>query len=513
MKNEIVDKAKEWLSNQFDSETKNRIEHLITHDFSLLEDCFYKSLDFGTGGMRGKMGVGTNRVNKYTIGLATQGLAKYLKQNSEGELHVAIAHDSRNNSSYFAEVAASVLSANGINAHLFKELRPTPVLSFAVRELHCNAGIVITASHNPKEYNGYKVYWNDGAQIVAPHDKKIINEVRNTSISEIKFSTNNSLIHTISESLDERYKELVNSLAQTGFAAQKKELKIVYTSLHGTGITMIPDVLENAGFSNVILEAEQAKPSGDFPTVLSPNPEEASALKNAIELAEEEHADLVLGTDPDADRVGIVARNKTGELVLLNGNQACALLVYFRLESLKNANRIPNNGFVAKTIVTSDIIINMAKHYGVNFYETLTGFKFIAGVIGERPNEVFLGGGEESYGYLVGDFVRDKDAVISALILSECAAWAKSKNQTLVDILDEIYLKFGHFRERLISVVREGKSGAEEISAIMENFRSNAPKTIAGSKVVKVADFLKGELTDLMLKTTSKTNLPSSNVF
>ena len=512
MKNEIVDKAKEWLSNQFDSETKNRIEHLITHDFSLLEDCFYKSLDFGTGGMRGKMGVGTNRVNKYTIGLATQGLAKYLKQNSEGELHVAIAHDSRNNSSYFAEVAASVLSANGINAHLFKELRPTPVLSFAVRELHCNAGIVITASHNPKEYNGYKVYWNDGAQIVAPHDKKIINEVRNTSISEIKFSTNNSLIHTISESLDERYKELVNSLAQTGFAAQKKELKIVYTSLHGTGITMIPDVLENAGFSNVILEAEQAKPSGDFPTVLSPNPEEASALKNAIELAEEEHADLVLGTDPDADRVGIVARNKTGELVLLNGNQACALLVYFRLESLKNANRIPNNGFVAKTIVTSDIIINMAKHYGVNFYETLTGFKFIAGVIGERPNEVFLGGGEESYGYLVGDFVRDKDAVISALILSECAAWAKSKNQTLVDILDEIYLKFGHFRERLISVVREGKSGAEEISAIMENFRSNAPKTIAGSKVVKVADFLKGELTDLMLKTTSKTNLPSSNV-
>ncbi len=516
MSPEIITKATKWLSGPFDLETRTEVKRLMQTDPNMLTECFYTDLEFGTGGMRGKMGVGTNRINKYTIGQATQGLANYMKKQfpRATDMSAVIAHDSRNNSPFFSQVCADVLSANGIKAHLFSDLRPTPELSFAVRELGCNAGIVITASHNPKEYNGYKVYWDDGAQIIAPHDTGIISEVRAIeSVEEVNFSANSDLIETLDDTIDRKYLAKVQSLSVDGFKEEKKKLKIVFTSLHGTGITMVPQVLKNAGFENVILEETQAIPSGDFPSVESPNPEERSALRMAIELAEKEDGDLVLGTDPDADRVGMVARNSSGELTLINGNQACALIVYYRLEQMKTAGTIPANGFIAKTVVTSDLISNMAKAYGVKLYETLTGFKWIASVIREQEGkEIFLGGGEESYGYLVGDFVRDKDAVISSLVLSECAAWTASKGKTLIDILDEIYLKFGHFRERLISVVREGKSGKEEIQAMMDGFRTNPPATLIGSKVVSITDILNGTVTDKVTGSSKVLGLPSSNV-
>ena len=516
MSAEIITKATKWLSESFDLETRTEVKRLMHADPNMLIECFYTDLEFGTGGMRGKMGVGTNRINKYTIGQATQGLANYMKKQfpDANDMSVVIAHDSRNNSPFFSQVCADVLSANGIKAYLFSDLRPTPELSFAVRELGCNAGIVITASHNPKEYNGYKVYWNDGAQIVAPHDTGIISEVRAIeSVEEVSFSSNSDLIETLDDTIDRKYLAKVQSLSVDAFKEEKKNLKIVFTSLHGTGITMVPQVLKNAGFENVILEETQAIPSGDFPSVESPNPEERSALRMAMELAEKEGGDLVLGTDPDADRVGLVARNSSGELTLINGNQACALIVYYRLEQMKTAGTIPANGFIAKTVVTSDLISNMAKAYGVKLYETLTGFKWIASVIREQEGkEVFLGGGEESYGYLVGDFVRDKDAVISSLVLSECAAWAASKGKTLIGILDEIYLRFGHFRERLISVVREGKSGKEEIQAMMDGFRTNPPAALMGSKVISITDILNGTVTDKVTGNFTDLGLPSSNV-
>ncbi|MFT5009495.1 MAG: phosphoglucomutase [Saprospiraceae bacterium] len=516
MSAEIITKATKWLSESFDLETRTEVKRLMHADPNMLIECFYTDLEFGTGGMRGKMGVGTNRINKYTIGQATQGLANYMKKQfpDANDMSVVIAHDSRNNSPFFSQVCADVLSANGIKAYLFSDLRPTPELSFAVRELGCNAGIVITASHNPKEYNGYKVYWDDGAQIVAPHDTGIISEVRAIeSVEEVSFSSNSDLIETLDDTIDRKYLAKVQSLSVDAFKEEKKNLKIVFTSLHGTGITMVPQVLKNAGFENVILEETQAIPSGDFPSVESPNPEERSALRMAMEMAEKEDADLVLGTDPDADRVGLVARNSSGELTLINGNQACALIVYYRLEQMKTAGTIPANGFIAKTVVTSDLISNMAKAYGVKLYETLTGFKWIASVIREKEGkEVFLGGGEESYGYLVGDFVRDKDAVISSLVLSECAAWAASKGKTLIGILDEIYLRFGHFRERLISVVREGKSGKEEIQAMMDGFRTNPPAALLGSKVVSITDILNGTVTDKVTGNSTDLGLPSSNV-
>ena len=516
MSAEVITKATKWLSESFDLETRAEVKRLMNADPNMLVECFYTDLEFGTGGMRGKMGVGTNRINKYTIGQATQGLANYMKKQfpDANDMSVVIAHDSRNNSPFFSQVCADVLSANGIKAYLFSDLRPTPELSFAVRELGCNAGIVITASHNPKEYNGYKVYWDDGAQIIAPHDTGIISEVRAIeSVEEVNFSANSDLIETLDDTIDRKYLAKVQSLSVYGFKEEKKKLKIVFTSLHGTGITMVPQVLKNAGFENVILEETQAIPSGDFPSVESPNPEERSALRMAMELAEKEDGDLVLGTDPDADRVGMVARNSSGELTLINGNQACALIVYYRLEQMKTAGTIPANGFIAKTVVTSDLISNMAKAYGVKLYETLTGFKWIASVIREQEGkEIFLGGGEESYGYLVGDFVRDKDAVISSLVLSECAAWAASKGKTLIDILDEIYLKFGHFRERLISVVREGKSGKEEIQAMMDGFRTNPPTVLMESKVVSITDILNGTVTDKVTGSSKVLGLPSSNV-
>ena len=516
MSAEIITKATKWLSESFDLETRTEVKRLMHADPNMLIECFYTDLEFGTGGMRGKMGVGTNRINKYTIGQATQGLANYMKKQfpDANDMSVVIAHDSRNNSPFFSQVCADVLSANGIKAYLFSDLRPTPELSYAVRELGCNAGIVITASHNPKEYNGYKVYWDDGAQIVAPHDTGIISEVRAIeSVEEVSFSSNSDLIETLDDTIDRKYLAKVQSLSVDAFKEEKKNLKIVFTSLHGTGITMVPQVLKNAGFENVILEETQAIPSGDFPSVESPNPEERSALRMAMELAEKEDGDLVLGTDPDADRVGLVARNSSGELTLINGNQACALIVYYRLEQMKTAGTIPANGFIAKTVVTSDLISNMAKAYGVKLYETLTGFKWIASVIREQEGkEVFLGGGEESYGYLVGDFVRDKDAVISSLVLSECAAWAASKGKTLIGILDEIYLRFGHFRERLISVVREGKSGKEEIQAMMDGFRTNPPAALLGSKVVSITDILNGTVTDKVTGNSADLGLPSSNV-
>ena len=516
MSAEVITKATKWLSESFDLETRAEVKRLMDADPNMLVECFYTDLEFGTGGMRGKMGVGTNRINKYTIGQATQGLANYMKKQfpDANDMSVVIAHDSRNNSPFFSQVCADVLSANGIKAYLFSDLRPTPELSFAVRELGCNAGIVITASHNPKEYNGYKVYWDDGAQIIAPHDTGIISEVRAIeSVEEVNFSANSDLIETLDDTIDRKYLAKVQSLSVDGFKEEKKKLKIVFTSLHGTGITMVPQVLKNAGFENVILEETQAIPSGDFPSVESPNPEERSALRMAMELAEKEDGDLVLGTDPDADRVGMVARNSSGELTLINGNQACALIVYYRLEQMKTAGTIPANGFIAKTVVTSDLISNMAKAYGVKLYETLTGFKWIASVIREQEGkEIFLGGGEESYGYLVGDFVRDKDAVISSLVLSECAAWAASKGKTLIDILDEIYLKFGHFRERLISVVREGKSGKEEIQAMMDGFRTNPPTVLMESKVVSITDILNGTVTDKVTGSSKVLGLPSSNV-
>ncbi|MEY2970987.1 MAG: hypothetical protein RLZZ599_1360, partial [Bacteroidota bacterium] len=485
-----------WTSELFDTETRAAAQAMLDAGGDALIEPFYKDLDFGTGGMRGIMGVGTNRINPYTLGLATQGLAAYAKAHFEGKsLKAAIAYDSRNNSKAFARKVAEVLSANGVYTYLFEDLRPTPELSFSVRELGCDFGIVLTASHNPKEYNGYKVYWNDGGQLVPPHDKAVIEKVRATSFQDIRWDAIEALIETVGIELDEKYTDMIAGLSLSN--AGKNDLNIVFTALHGTSLVSVPPALAKAGFTNVQLVEAQSTPDGNFPTVASPNPEESAALAMAVAQAEATGADLVIGCDPDTDRVGIAANDGTGKMQLLNGNDTAALLVHYILDAYKENGTLPPNGFTAATVVTTDLIADISAAYGVPCYRCLTGFKWIADIINHKPAEQFLVGGEESYGYLIGDAVRDKDAVASAVMIAEMAANAKAKGRTVLEQLEAIHREFGQYQERLISITKKGRSGAQEIADMMTALRNNPPKTLAGSPVIIAIDHSNSTQTDL----------------
>jgi phosphomannomutase len=510
----ILARVNQWLTPFFDPKTQHEIKEMIANDPEGLEDSFYKNLEFGTGGMRGIMGLGDNRINKYTLGKNTQGLSNYLKkQFPNKEISVAIAHDCRHHSKEFAKIVANVFSANGIKVYLFSELRPTPELSFAVKYLGCQAGIVLTASHNPPEYNGYKVYWEDGGQLVPPQDGEIIEEINSLHYEDIQFEAYENLIHYIDSEVDSAFAEA--SIAHGTFntpQSAKDRLKIVFTSIHGTSITMVPKVLEQAGYKNVFIVEEQAKPNGDFPTVKSPNPEEPEALKMALELAERENADIVIGTDPDCDRLGIAVRNAQNEMVLLNGNQTMVLMTFFLLEQWQKAGKLTGNQFVASTVVSTPMVEKIAAHFKVQYLEGLTGFKWIAKMIKDHPELEFIGGGEESFGYLVGDFVRDKDAVTATLLACEIAAQKKHDGSSMFQYLNEIYATFGNYREHLISLTKKGKRGAAEISAMMKMLRENPFKEIAGSKVVRMDDVQKSETINFETSQTSALNLPKSNV-
>ncbi|GAB3561078.1 phospho-sugar mutase [Spirosoma luteolum] len=512
----------QWLSGPYDADTKAAIQTLIDEgNTTELTDSFYRDLEFGTGGLRGVLGVGSNRMNRYTVGAATQGLSNYINAAfPDQDVSVAIAHDSRRMSPEFARLVADIFSANGIKVYLFSSLRPTPELSFAIRQLGCQSGIVVTASHNPPEYNGYKVYWNDGGQVVSPHDKAIIGEVNKiTSISDIKFEGVPERIQLIDEEIDAPYIERIKSNAVNPDVIRRQaNLNIVYTPIHGTGITLVPRALEALGFTNVHIVEQQATPDGNFPTVKSPNPEERAAMQLALDLANSLDADLVMATDPDADRVGAGARNHHGEFELLNGNQMASLIIYYLLNAWKDAGKLTGKEFVAKTIVTTDLIDAMCKRYDVNCYNTLTGFKYIAEVIRElEGNEQFIGGGEESYGYLIGDFVRDKDAVASCAMIAELTAYAKDKGLSLFDMLMAMYQENGFYYESLVSITKKGKSGAEEIQQMMADFRANPPQSIAGSRVVRVDDYKALTRLDAVSGQTSaieagKMGVESSNV-
>ncbi|MBQ5404900.1 MAG: phospho-sugar mutase [Bacteroidales bacterium] len=512
---QIIERAKEWLSDKFDEETKNQVKNLLENNEKELVECFYKNLEFGTGGMRGIMGVGTNRMNVYTVGMATQGLANYLNKTFQGqEIKVAIAHDSRNNSALFAKTCADIFSANGIKAYLFNSLRPVPELSFAVRQLGCKSGVMITASHNPKEYNGYKAYWSDGAQVVAPHDKNIVDEASKVKVSDVKFKGNPSLIETLDEEFDKIYLERIKGLTLSQEDINKhKDIKIVYTPIHGSGVRLVPEILKMKGFENISVVQEQCTPDGNFPTVISPNPENAEALTLAIKLANEKGADLVMATDPDADRVGIAVRNNNNEFVLMNGNQTAAILTYYLLTKWKENGKLDGNQYIVKTIVTTELLKAMADKFGVKCYDVLTGFKFIADVI--RNNEgktTFIGGGEESYGYLAGEFVRDKDAVNACSLIAEAAAWAAEKGKTMYQLLLDIYSQYGYYRESLVNVVKEGKSGAEEIQKMMDDYRNDPPAVINDSNVVMIKDYLTQKASNILDGTDENIDLPKSNV-
>lgn len=506
-----------WMNSNIDSEHKKNLEQLIADsNVKELNESFYRDLEFGTGGLRGIMGTGTNRMNKYTVGMATQGLANYIKQSFPNEkCSVAIAHDSRNNSDVFAKITADIFSANGIEVYLFDSLRPTPELSFAIRKFKCKSGVVLTASHNPKEYNGYKAYWDDGGQVIAPHDKNIIQEVQKIkSFDDVKWDGNENLIHMISEEVDNDYMDHLETLSinESAIKAQS-DMKIVFSPIHGTGVTLVPKILERVGFRNVNVLASQSEPNGNFPTVVYPNPEEKEAMSLALKEAESWSADLVMATDPDADRVGIAVKNDKGEFILLNGNQTGSLLIYYLLNAWKSAGKITGKEFVAKTIVTTDLIEKIALNYGVKCYETLTGFKFIASLIKSlEGKEQFIGGGEESYGYLIGDFVRDKDAVASCLLIAEMTAWAKNEGMSLYEVLQKVYKEYGLYKEKLISITKKGKEGAEEIKAMMSRFRENPPKELAGSAVVEMLDIMEGKKTDLRNGSKTDLNFSKSNV-
>ena len=514
---QVKKKANVWLEGDYDKQTKEQVKNLLENDEKELIDAFYKDLEFGTGGLRGIMGVGTNRMNIYTVGSATQGLSNYLHKQFSGlsQIKAVIAYDSRNNSRLFAEKAASVLSANGIYVYLFDKLKPTPELSFAIRHLGCQAGIVITASHNPKQYNGYKVYWEDGGQIIAPHDKNIINEVQKIqNIGEINFNGNDQKIESIGENIDQVYLDHLKTLSlNPDIIEQQKDLKIVYTPLHGTGVDLVPRALEKIGFTNVIHVPEQDEKNGDFPTVHSPNPEEHAALKMALEKAEETDADLVMATDPDSDRVGIAVRNHKGKLEILNGNQAASLLINYLLSQWKQNGKLTGKEYIVKTIVTTELLADIAEAYGVDHYDTLTGFKYIADKIKQlEGSKTFIAGGEESYGYLAGDFVRDKDAVISCALLAETTAFAKANGNSLFDQLIDIYMEHGFFKERLLSIVKHGKEGEEEIRKMMDQFRNNPPDSINGQDLMLIHDYTKQNTMDLISQLRYKINLPKANV-
>ena len=509
----IQAKVDRWLNSSIDEDSKAAIRALSPEE---LADSFYQDLEFGTGGLRGVMGIGSNRMNKYTVGTATQGLANYLLKNFEGEeIKVAIAHDSRNNSRFFAEITAAVFSANGIFVYLFEELRPTPELSFAIRELGCKSGVVVTASHNPREYNGYKAYWDDGAQVVPPHDKNIIAEVNAIEgIEAVKFDKNESLIKLISSEIDEPYIQAILDLTLAKEAVKRQsDLKIVFSPIHGTGITLVPEVLKRKGFTNVNVVEAQATPDGDFPTVVYPNPEEKEAMTLALQQAEALDADLVMATDPDADRVGLAAKNNEGEFELLNGNQAASLLIYFLLKKWKENGKLDGNQMIVKTIVTSDLLDRIAESFEVDCPNTLTGFKFIAAVIKElEGKKEFIGGGEESYGYMISDFVRDKDAIASCAMLAEMTAWSKDQGLSVFDLLAEIYQQYGFYLEKLVSMTKKGMQGAAEIKQMMVELRETPPAAIAGSPVVKTIDYLSSIEKNVVTGEEKPVNLLKSNV-
>ena len=513
---QIMEKANVWLEGNYDEDSKQAIRQMMEDNHQELVESFYKDLEFGTGGLRGIMGVGSNRMNKYTVGSATQGFSNYLKANfpEKSQISVAIAHDSRNNSRYFSEIAADVFSANGIKVFLFEDLRPTPELSFAIRHLGCQGGIVITASHNPKEYNGYKAYWEDGGQLISPHDKNVIKEVNKIkSIDEVKFQGNKNLIQIIGKEVDTVYLQKVKELSLSpDVISRQKKLKIVYTPLHGTGITLVPKSLKNFGFEQVHIIEEQAISDGNFPTVKSPNPEEPAAMEMAIRQAKEINADLVMATDPDGDRVGIAIRNGD-DFILLNGNQTATLLIYYLLTKWKENDKLTGNEFIVKTIVTTELLADMATKGGVEYFDVLTGFKYIADIIKYyEGKKTFIGGGEESYGYLVGDFVRDKDAVIACSMIAEAFAWVNDKGMGLMELLQNIYQEFGYYKEKLVSVVRKGKSGAEEIQQMMTDFRANPPKSLAGSEVIIIKDYQSSVSKNIETGETTPIDLPKSNV-
>jgi len=509
--------AQAWLDGAYDEATKQAIRDMAENNPNELNESFYRTLEFGTGGLRGIMGVGTNRMNKYTVAMATQGLANYVKKVNPGEreLRAAVSHDSRNHSREFAEITANVLAANGYKVYLFDGMRPTPELSFAVRHFKCHTGVMVTASHNPKEYNGYKAYWSDGCQLTAPHDEAVIEEVlKIKSVADVKMTGGEKNITIIGEDVDKVYLERVekNSL-NPELIKKHHDVKIVYTPLHGTGITLIPRMLKQLGFTNVNVVEAQAVPDGNFPTTPSPNPEEKAAMKMAVELAQQIDADIVFASDPDADRVGVAVKRPDGEWMLLNGNQTMSVLFYYIVKQWQEKKMLTGNEFMVKTIVTSELPADIAMRAGIKIYDVLTGFKFIGAKILELEGiETFIAGGEESYGYMIGDFVRDKDAVAACSMIAEIAAWARENGKTFFDVLVDIYKEYGFYKEGLVSVVRKGKSGAEEIQQMMRDYRSNPPAEIDGEKVVCIKDYQTHESKDLASGKVTPIDLPKSNV-
>ncbi|MCT4590919.1 MAG: phospho-sugar mutase [Carboxylicivirga sp.] len=514
---EVVGKAQNWLDGNYDAETKKSIKAMMENeDKTELIDSFYKDLEFGTGGLRGIMGAGSNRMNIYTVGAATQGLANYLLKNFSDveQIGVVIGHDCRNNSRLFSEVVADIFSANGIKAYLFEDLRPTPEISYAIRQLGCQSGVIITASHNPKTYNGYKAYWNDGAQLTAPHDTNVIDEVNKiASIDDIKFEGNKELIEVLGKDMDNQYLEQVKSLVlDQDLINRNKDLKIVYSPIHGTGVKMIPAALRKCGFENVINVPEQDVVSGEFPTVVSPNPEEPAALEMALNKAEETNADIVMASDPDSDRLGIAVRNEKGEFILVNGNQTATLLTWYMLKKWKELGKLTGKEFIVKTIVTSELMKEIAVKNDIEYFDVYTGFKWIAKVIRElEGKKKYICGGEESYGFLPGDYVRDKDAVAAITITAEIAAWAKDNGKTLFDVLQDIYMEYGFSKEKMIYIVREGKTGADEIKQLMVNFRNTPPQTLAGDKVSIIKDYSKLDAHHILEDKHEAIDLPATS--
>lgn len=514
---EVTEKAKQWLSPVFDEDTQAEVRKMLENeDKTDLIESFYKSLEFGTGGLRGIMGVGSNRMNKYTLGMATQGLSNYLNEQFKDlkQISVVVGHDCRNNSRKFAEITADIFTANGIKVYLFEDLRPTPEISFAIRHLGCQSGVMITASHNPKEYNGYKAYWDDGAQVLAPHDVGIINEVNKMSPKEVKFDGDKNLVEILGEKMDTIFLQAGKTISINPEVIKRHhDIKLVYTPIHGTGVKIVPAALRLWGFTNIINVPEQDVVSGDFPTVKSPNPEEPAALSMAIERAKATDAELVMASDPDGDRIGIACKNEKGEWILVNGNQLCLLFLYYILTQYQSKNLLKGNEFCVKTIVTTELIKKIAESNGIAMLDTYTGFKWIAKEIREREGkEKYIGGGEESYGFLPGDYVRDKDSVTSCCLIAEITAWAKNNGLSLYQVLEDIYVKYGFSKEKGISVVKTGKSGADEIRQMMTNFRNNPPKEIAGSKVVLWKDYLSLKAKDVESKEIDIVMPETSNV-
>ena len=508
---EIEKKAEKWSNDPFSKETREKVKELYNNK-KLLEDCFYKDLEFGTGGMRGIMGVGTNRINKYTLGKNTQGICNYLNKTEKEEIKVAIAFDCRNNSESFAKIVADVFSANKIKVYIFNQLRPTPELSFAVKVLNCNCGIVLTASHNPPEYNGYKVYWKDGGQIVPPIDKLLIEEINNVSFEEIKFNGNANLIETIDELIDKEFISSSIKIGKVDKITDRENLKIVFTSLHGTSSTIMPKVFEKIGYKNVLYVPEQMEPDGNFPTVESPNPEEKEALSLGLNLAKQSDADIVIGTDPDADRLGIAVKDLNNDYILLNGNQLMVIMIDFLLNNLKSEDKLNTSQFIATTIVSTPLVGKIANYYNLDCKLCLTGFKWIAKMIEDYPKSSFLIGGEESYGMMISDFVRDKDAITASLFACEIANYLKQNGSSMFKNLIDIYIKYGLYKEELVSITKKGKEGKIEIANIIDGFKNNPPKKIGGSEVISIYNYEKSQKIDLKTNRATKINFPKSNV-